>query len=137
MINKNLELIRNLARFKKNYHIYVGEKIADLEITSTEFSYLKELINNDGSLQDVIVKNTCVDKAATTRIAQSLEKKGIIKRVKNEKDRRNFNVFLTEKGQNYIPIINNILESWYNTLISKVGEEKLNSLISILSELSM
>lgn len=137
MVNKNLELIRNISHFRKDYHNYVNERITELDITSTEFSYLKELVNNDGALQDIIVKNTCVDKAATTRVAQSLEKKGLIKRVKNENDRRNFNVFITEKGEPYIPIINDILESWYNSLAAKVGEEQLNLVTNILSELSM
>lgn len=101
MNKKALTLINNMALFRKQYHNFVNERVANLEITSSEFSYLKQLVNNDGALQDIIVKNTCVDKAATTRIAQSLEKKDIIKRVRNEKDKRNFNVYLTEKGKNF------------------------------------
>lgn len=136
MNKKALTLINNIALFRKQYHNFVNERVADLEITSSEFSYLKQLVNNDGALQDIIVKNTCVDKAATTRIAQSLEKKDIIKRVRNEKDKRNFNVYLTEKGKAYIKIINGILEDWYLTLSKKVDKETLLLFEEVLDKLT-
>ena len=125
-----------MALFRKQYHNFVNERVANLEITSSEFSYLKQLVNNDGALQDIIVKNTCVDKAATTRIAQSLEKKDIIKRVRNEKDKRNFNVYLTEKGKAYIKIINGILEDWYLTLSKEVDKETLLLFEEVLDKLT-
>lgn len=125
-----------MALFRKQYHNFVNERVANLEITSSEFSYLKQLVNNDGALQDIIVKNTCVDKAATTRIAQSLEKKDIIKRVRNEKDKRNFNVYLTEKGKVYIKIINGILEDWYLTLSKEVDKETLLLFEEVLDKLT-
>lgn len=136
MNKKALTLINNMALFRKQYHNFVNERVADLEITSSEFSYLKQLVNNDGALQDIIVKNTCVDKAATTRIAQSLEKKDIIKRVRNEKDKRNFNVYLTEKGKAYIKIINGILEDWYLTLSKEVDKETLLLFEEVLDKLT-
>lgn len=136
MNKKALTLINNIALFRKQYHNFVNERVANLEITSSEFSYLKQLVNNDGALQDIIVKNTCVDKAATTRIAQSLEKKDIIKRVRNEKDKRNFNVYLTEKGKAYIKIINGILEDWYLTLSKEVDKETLLLFEEVLDKLT-
>ncbi|WP_055071921.1 MarR family winged helix-turn-helix transcriptional regulator [Clostridium massiliamazoniense] len=136
MNNNALTLVNNMALFRKQYHAFVNERVAELEITSSEFSYLKQLVNNDGALQDIIVKNTCVDKAATTRIAQSLEKKDLIKRVKNEKDKRNFNVYLTEKGKPYIKIINEILEDWYTTLGKDVDKDILSAFEETLDKLT-
>lgn len=136
MNKKALTLINNMALFRKQYHNFLNERVANLEITSSEFSYLKQLVNNDGALQDIIVKNTCIDKAATTRIAQSLEKKDIIKRVRNEKDKRNFNVYLTEKGKAYIKIINGILEDWYLTLSKEVDKETLLLFEEVLDKLT-
>lgn len=136
MNNNALTLINNMALFRKQYHDFVNKQVAELEITSSEFSYLKQLVNNDGALQDVIVKNTCVDKAATTRIAQSLEKKDLIKRVRNEKDKRNFNVYLTEKGKPYIKIINEILEDWYTTLGKEIDKNTLSIFEETLDKLT-
>lgn len=132
MIDKNLDLIRNMVFFRKNYYNYLNNELKNYDITSSEFSYLKEVVHNDGGLQDSIVKNICIDKAATTRIAQSLEKKSIIKRVKNKDDKRNFNVFLTEEGKKYIDIITNILDNWNKTLCSQSSEEAVEELFNIL-----
>ncbi|MGL5765480.1 MAG: MarR family winged helix-turn-helix transcriptional regulator, partial [Sarcina sp.] len=96
--NENLKLSKNLSIFRKSYHLYLNERFKNTDLTVSEFNYMKELIVGDGLLQDKIIKNLAIDKAAASRIAQTLEKKNFIKRVKNETDKRNFNIFLTEEG---------------------------------------
>lgn len=85
---KNLDLIKNSALFRKKYHAYVANYIKDLNISSAEFAYLKELMYNEGSIQDVLVQNTCMDKAAASRVMKTLENKNLIMRVKNKADKR-------------------------------------------------
>lgn len=131
-----LELIRKIALFRKKYHTYIAEAIKELNISSSEFSYLKELIHNDGVIQDTIVKNTCVDKAAASRFIKSLEEKNIITRKKNELDKRSINVFLTEKGKSLAPLIDKIMQDWYSNLEKSMGEDDLHTLNELLGNLN-
>ncbi|MGL4454045.1 MAG: MarR family winged helix-turn-helix transcriptional regulator [Sarcina sp.] len=131
-----LELIRKIALFRKKYHTYIAEAIKELNISSSEFSYLKELIHNDGVIQDVIVKNTCVDKAAASRLIKSLEEKNIIAREKNELDKRSMNVFLTEKGKDLAPLIDKIMREWYSNLEESMGKDNLHTLNELLQNLN-
>ncbi|MGL4453691.1 MAG: MarR family winged helix-turn-helix transcriptional regulator [Clostridium sp.] len=134
---KNLEaldLIRSISSFRKNYSNYISNKLIDLDITNSEFSYLKEVVNEDSIPQDKLIRNLKIDKAAATRIAQSLEKKGLIKRVKNEGNKRFFNVYLTEKGKCYIDNINLILSDFYNLLSSGESLEDVLALTAILNK---
>ncbi|WP_436513843.1 MarR family winged helix-turn-helix transcriptional regulator [Clostridium thermobutyricum] len=133
---KNLDLIKNSALFRKKYHAYVVNYIKDLNISSAEFAYLKELMYNEGSIQDVLVQNTCMDKAAASRVMKSLENKNLIMRVKNKADKRSLNIYFTEEGKKLIPIINKILDDWYLELSNAMGSEKLDLLISLFTELN-
>lgn len=133
---KNLDLIKNSALFRKKYHAYVANYIKDLNISSAEFAYLKELMYNEGSIQDVLVQNICMDKAAASRVMKSLENKNLIMRVKNKADKRSLNIYFTEEGKKLIPIINKILDDWYLELSNAMGSEKLDLLISLFTELN-
>ena len=133
---KNLDLIKNSALFRKKYHAYVANYIKDLNISSAEFAYLKDLMHNEGSIQDVLVQNTCMDKAAASRVMKTLENKNLIMRVKNKADKRSLNIYFTEEGKKLIPIINKILDDWYLELSNAMGSEKLDLLISLFTELN-
>ncbi|MFL1471155.1 MarR family winged helix-turn-helix transcriptional regulator [Paraclostridium bifermentans] len=129
-----LDLIRSIALFRKNYTNYVSSNLNNFDITLSEFSYLKEVVNFNGIAQDELIRNLCIDKAAATRIAQSLEKKDLIKRIRNESNKRFFNVFLTEKGLEYIDIINKILNDFHNKAFDKNNLDNIENLKAILKQ---
>lgn len=129
-----LDLIRSIALFRKNYTNYVSSNLNNFDITLSEFSYLKEVVNFNGIAQDELIRNLCIDKAAATRIAQSLEKKDLIKRIRNESNKRFFNVFLTEKGLEYIDIINKILNDFHNKTFDKNNSDNIENLKGILKQ---
>lgn len=133
---KNIDLIKNSAIFRKQYHSYVSNYIKDLNISSPEFAYLKELMNNEGEIQDVLVQNTCLDKAAASRVMKSLENKDLIMRVKNKTDKRSLNIFFTDKGKKLIPVINEIIDNWNKELSNLIGTEKLELLNTLFTELN-
>lgn len=67
-------------------------------LTPEEFSILSMLWENGNMIQSDIVEKTKKDKAITTRLLNSLTDKGFVKKSPCIKDKRNFEVFLTEKG---------------------------------------
>ena len=133
---KNLDLIKNSAIFRKQYHAYVSNYIKDLNISSPEFAYLKELMNNEGVIQDTLVQNTCMDKAAASRVMKSLESKNLIMRVKNKTDKRSLNIFFTDEGKKLIPIMNEIINNWNKELSKLMGAKKFELLNTLFTELN-
>lgn len=139
MINENnnyLDLIRKVAFFRKQYHTYVSNYIKDLDLSYSEFSFLKELVYTDGVSQEFVVKHTCVDKAAASRIVKSLEIKKLIIREKNKNDKRSVIIFLTPIGKEKVAGIDKILYKWFNDLKKSMGDENIDLLISSLELLN-
>ena len=131
-----LNLIRSTSLLRKNYANFVNKSLSNSDITLSEFAYLKEVVNCDGIAQDELIRNLSIDKAAATRIAQSLEKKEIIKRVRNENNKRFFNVFLTDKGHEYADFIKQTLNDFYNVLNNEVSSSDMKTFMTIFKRIN-
>ena len=131
-----LNLIRSTSLLRKNYANFVNKSLSNSDITLSEFAYLKEVVNCDGIAQDELIRNLSIDKAAATRIAQSLEKKEIIKRIRNENNKRFFNVFLTDKGHEYADFIKQTLSDFYNVLNNEVSSSDMKTFMTIFKKIN-
>lgn len=131
-----LNLIRSTSLLRKNYANFVNKSLSNSDITLSEFAYLKEVVNCDGIAQDELIRNLSIDKAAATRIAQSLEKKEIIKRVRNENNKRFFNVFLTDEGHKYADFIKQTLNDFYKVLNNEVSSSDMKTFMTIFKRIN-
>lgn len=131
-----LNLIRSTSLLRKNYANFVNKSLSNSDITLSEFAYLKEVVNCDGIAQDELIRNLSIDKAAATRIAQSLEKKEIIKRVRNENNKRFFNVFLTDEGHKYADFIKQTLSDFYKVLNNEVSSSDMKTFMTIFKKIN-
>lgn len=131
-----LNLIRSTSLLRKNYANFVNKSLSNSDITLSEFAYLKEVVNCDGIAQDELIRNLSIDKAAATRIAQSLEKKEIIQRIRNENNKRFFNVFLTDKGHEYADFIKLTLSDFYNVLNNEVSSSDMKTFMTIFKKIN-
>ena len=66
-----------------------------------------------------------VDKAATTRTIQGMEKKGLIRREAHEEDRRSKRVYLTDKSKKLEPHIRELQQRWVRFLTQDMTESEV------------
>lgn len=76
-----------------------SERFNNIEISHGQPKILSFLYFNDGCSQKVLAENCYIEAATVTSILSNMEKAELIHRVRNEKDKRVFNVFITEKGK--------------------------------------
>jgi DNA-binding MarR family transcriptional regulator len=72
--------------------------LAPMGISYGQFQYLQGLWEGDGLTQTELTRKVGVEMAASTAILDSLEKRKLIKRVRNPSDRRKIDVYLTAAG---------------------------------------
>lgn len=73
-----------------------------------------------------------VTRQRITTILSSLRKKGFVIMELSEKDRRRMQVFLTDKGKEYIVVKEKNAEDLIDTLIDRIGNENVKELSKIL-----
>lgn len=116
---------KNINILYRQFNLFLNHELSGVELNSTDLMYLGTLFIEDGVTQDDLAKDFCVDKAATARSMQNLEKKGIIIRKPDESDRRAKRVYLTDKAYKYKPLMESIQKKWMKICNTPMNDEKV------------
>ncbi len=73
--------------------------IKELNLTSGQPKVLDYLGQNDGAIQKDIAQGCHIEPASLSTILNGMEKNGLITRNMDKQNRRNINIFMTEKGK--------------------------------------
>lgn len=116
---------KNLTKELKPYQIGGGG----------QHSFLKEILLRPGINQDQLTTDLRFDKATTARTVKQLEEAGYIERIVDEKDRRSYRLYPTQKGIDIHPTLQNILKNANKQLIHRLTSEEEDQLITLLQKL--
>lgn len=81
------------------YQKKLMQKLADTELTLGQPKVLEYLSENDGANQKDIATACFMEPASITFIINGMETKGLVERRRMNGNRRNYYVFLTDKGK--------------------------------------
>ncbi len=122
-----------LYRCRKSY---AGKMLDPYGIAGCQYLFLITLYKNDGSSQEKISDILKIDKTTTAKAIKKLEDNGYVKRVVDSDDKRAYKVFLTQKAQDIIPKIYEIMTEWENSVISDITEEEYRKLERLLEKMA-
>lgn len=117
-------------------HIYINYALKDLNLTSSECTFMAELYYNEGINQEELSSLLLIDKAAIARTVKSLEQKDLVIREKDKNDKRANKVFTTDKGKSYKERIYSTLRGWTKLLTDSIDEKTIQIVISSLEHMS-
>lgn len=131
--NYGPEIIRLISFLERRRRRFMNEGLKDYAVHGTMFMYIVTLDNFPGSSQDFLAEHLCIDKSNVARSAKRLEAEGYILREVSELDRRQYCMYLTEKGQQLLPIIRNLLSQWAEMAAEGLPEEQKRLASEILN----
>lgn len=111
-------------------------KAKNHNITTEQWSVLAKLHHEDGVFQKQIADSLMKDKPTTTRILDLLEKKNLIIRISDDKDRRKFRVYLTQDGKNIVKELVPIAKSFQDRLKDGLLDKELEHFYEILEKIN-
>jgi DNA-binding MarR family transcriptional regulator len=88
-----------LRRANKAFAEAISANLAIYGISHSQFHHLRRLWEQDGLSSSELSARVEVKKATSTQILETLERRKLIRRVRNDPDRRRVNVFLTDAGK--------------------------------------
>src|SRR5258708_38127491 len=89
-------LVNYLAKLFSQIH---AACLASHGISLGQWGVLMFLWVQDGQTQRELSRQVAVDDASMVRSIDRMERDGLVRRIRNEHDRRQINIFLTEKGR--------------------------------------
>jgi len=129
IIGKTLQSIKNL--------IFREFKSENFNITPEQWAVMSYLHKEDGLYQKQIADFLFKDKPTVTRILDLLEKRNLIIRISDEKDRRKFKIYLTQDGKDTVVKLIPIAKEVQNKIIENITTEEIETLKIILNKIYM
>ncbi|GGH15095.1 MarR family winged helix-turn-helix transcriptional regulator [Paenibacillus segetis] len=102
-----------------------------------QHSFLKSILHYPGITQDQLTQQLKFDKATTARSIKQLEQSGYIERKPDPNDRRSQLLYPTSKAQEFLPILQSILDDNNKRLAQNLNQEEEDLLISLLQKINI
>lgn len=112
-----------------------GEKTAPLGLKSCHIGYLSRICFYPGISQDQLAQMMFINKSNVARQAAALEKGGFITRTPSAADKRVLELHPTEKAKELIPLLEQIVGQWDNTIMAGLTEEEVQTVASVLKKM--
>ncbi|MCM1988246.1 MarR family winged helix-turn-helix transcriptional regulator [Oceanirhabdus seepicola] len=116
---------RNMSNITKHFKIYFNYGLKPYGLTASQGVVLLVLYGNDGVNQEQLIEVLNYDKSVMARVVKSLVELGYIERRVNPKDKRAYELYLTNKMDEIKPVIFDLLKEWDKSLMEFLTEEEL------------
>jgi DNA-binding MarR family transcriptional regulator len=100
---------RRLSTLSRLNMLHLGGRLAELEISPAKLPFLMKILASEGIVQEELTNHLRIDRAATARALQHLERQGLVRREDDPSDGRKKRVYPTDKAQRLQPRIIDIL----------------------------
>lgn len=122
--NSDLPVGTQTLILSKLYYGVLSKSLEDLD-TERYYSVLHYIQNNNGCCcQQDICDNLAIDKTAMVKILDTLAKSDFVERKVNPRDRREYFVFLSEKGKKQTKEISKAFEKLDEQMFRNVPEKE-------------
>ncbi|WP_207423990.1 MarR family winged helix-turn-helix transcriptional regulator [Desertivirga brevis] len=136
MVNKDgLPLNRLLISLTKKYLSVFSQQTQGLDIDRYQYVLVLIQDNNEMLSQQALAEKLEVDKSYVVGIINYLEGKGYVRREKNENDRRQQMIKLTDKANEDIPKIRAVTERLNSKSLENFSEDQIKTLTSMLNQI--
>lgn len=124
-----------MSQLEKRRRRYMDEKLREYNFRGPMYLFLLSLAHNPGSSQDFLVEHFYMDKGNVARISRFLEESGYIRRDIHPEDKRQYKLFLTDKGQAMLPIIRSLINIWSQALTEGMTEYEKGLAVTLLERM--
>lgn len=122
-----------LYRYRQNY---LGKKLDPYNIGCGQHIFLMVLSKNNGVSQEELSEHLKIDKATTAKAIKKLEDEGYVVRDIDAMDKRAYQVFLTHKALDVIPVIEEAVKDWEKLITAGLSESERTLVEELLGKMA-
>ncbi|AJD32156.1 MULTISPECIES: MarR family winged helix-turn-helix transcriptional regulator [Clostridium] len=124
---------RYISVIYRHLQILLNHHLNSYGIGSGQYIFLSAIYKNQGISQKELTNLIKIDRATTAKALKKLERNGYVNRIQDTKDKRYYKLYLTKKGIEFIPILNNILDDLTNMLNVGMSSEQYTETLKSLN----
>ncbi len=130
------ELSRSITWLYRNRSKFMGECLREYGFAGAMFMMVLHVDRHPGATQDSIATHMYLDKSNVARRMKQLEDLGYIRRETDLSDRRQNNLYLTDRGREMVPLIRTYLAQWEKTITANLTGEERDLLLALLAKMT-
>ncbi|MBO3446137.1 MarR family transcriptional regulator [Clostridium sp. CCUG 7971] len=135
MARNNDYIGKYISQLYRKGNSFISRELCNVGIGSGQFMFLMELYRQDGRSQEELSEVLNIDKGTTARAIKKLEEEGFLLRIKDERDKRAYKLYLTDKGKDVKEDIQDVLMAWENMITSQLNEEEKDTMKLLLKKI--
>lgn len=128
-------IMKSLNNISRCQSVYRNSKVNIDGICAAHHAFVLTVCRNPGSTQEEISRELCLDKSTVARVLAHLEKHGYIKRIANEKDKRELLIYPTENLTEALPQIREVSKEWNLNICDGISEEEMTVFCTVLAKI--
>lgn len=129
-----MKLLKWLSVADRFYKIYLDKQLAPFGINSSQHMFLLKICNSPGILQDSLMDIFYVHPSNIVRTILTLEKQGMITRSPNDKDKRTWKLYPTDRALSVCGEIQEVCEKTEALLLQGIDETGRKLLTDLLMQ---
>lgn len=115
----------------------MGNELKRLDLNLGQFAVLMTLSEAEGLTQSEIGKKIAMPGYATTRTLDALEQKQFVERRRDERSRRSYRIFLTDRSRLVVPEMFAIVRKVNEGLLSALSTSEREQIAELLKKLAI
>lgn len=138
-LQDKLEMIEQIREFNRFYTVLIGtldRNFLDSEHSVSDTRVLFELYSNEENTAYTLIERLHIDKSYMSRILKSFERKGFLERRVSKKDKRFYNLYLTEKGIGKTKELIEIANQQIGALLQPLTPKECNEVIQAMNTIT-
>jgi DNA-binding MarR family transcriptional regulator len=96
----------------RSKYVFLNNRLRPLDLSAGQVPVLMLLAKEQNLMQDDLVRHYHLDKGTIARAVRKLEDAGYLRRITDPGNRRAVRLFLTQKGDQAIPLLEKINHEW-------------------------
>lgn len=123
-----------IYRYSNQFFI---KRMRELGIAGCYPPYLVAVAHNEGANQEDISRHMHVDKSQVARITKKLIEGDFVKREADENDKRNYRLYLTDKGKKTLPKLRDLDEEFTDVLMRGMSSAQREKFVDLADMAAM
>ena len=134
--NFTRELGRAVTFLHRSRARFMNERLRDLGFSGAMYLILLHIERHPGATQDSIANHMFINKCNVARRTKKLETLGYLYRETDQNDRRQNNLYLTQRGRELTPVIRRYMSQWGREVSASLSDQECATLIALLTKMT-
>ncbi len=132
---KGNETLRSVNDASFLFAQFVGRELESIGMRASYRHVLKPLMEGDGLTQLDLVKITKLKAPTISITLRNMEREGIVRREKNDDDRRETHVYITDKGREMHAKVLEAFDKAEKLMLSGISDKELDSVGKLMEKM--